>query len=117
MIGVGLAEAGFLPDWIIRRGIQSMLRNRLRGLEQPDPEAAQLRLAAFIDELRQSPVALTPELANEQHYEVAPGSSTRSTPPHFRSRPRWPYSPTSRPGFGPARLQGADRGFLPAHWD
>ena len=72
MIGMGLAEAGYLPDWMIRRGIRWMLRDRLRGLEQPDPEAAQRMFAAFLDELRQSPVALTPELANEQHYEVAP---------------------------------------------
>ena len=72
MIGVGLAEAGWLPDWIIRRGIRSMLRDRLRGLEQPDPEAAQLGIAAFLEDLRQSPVAVTPELANEQHYEVVP---------------------------------------------
>jgi cyclopropane-fatty-acyl-phospholipid synthase len=71
MIGMGLAEAGYLPDWMIRRGIRWMLRDRLRGLEQPDPEAAQRALAAFIDELRQGPVALTPELPNEQHYEVA----------------------------------------------
>ena len=48
-----------------------MLRDRLRGLDNPDPEAAQRILAAFIEELRQSPVALTPELPNEQHYEVA----------------------------------------------
>ena len=40
MIGIGLAEAGYLPDWMIRRGIRWMLRDRLRGLEQPDPEAA-----------------------------------------------------------------------------
>ena len=72
MIGIGLAEAGYLPDWMIRLGIRWMLRDRLRGLEQPDPEAAQQELAAFIDELRQGPVALTPELPNEQHYEVAP---------------------------------------------
>jgi cyclopropane-fatty-acyl-phospholipid synthase len=72
MIGMGLAEAGYLPDWMIRRGIRWMLRDRLRGLEQPDPEAAQRMFAAFLDELRQSPVAVTPELANEQHYEVAP---------------------------------------------
>ena len=72
MIGVGLAEAGWLPDWIIRRGIRSMLKDRLRGLEQPNPEAAQLEIAAFLEDLRQSPVAVTPELANEQHYEVVP---------------------------------------------
>ena len=73
MIGIGWAEAGLLPDWIIRRGIRSMLRDRVRGLEQPDPEAAQLEIAAFIDELRKSPVAVTPGSSrNEQHYEVAP---------------------------------------------
>jgi cyclopropane-fatty-acyl-phospholipid synthase len=71
MIGMGLAEAGYLPDWMIRRGIRWMLRDRLRGLKQPDPEAAQRAVSAFIDELRQGPVALTPELPNEQHYEVA----------------------------------------------
>jgi cyclopropane-fatty-acyl-phospholipid synthase len=49
-----------------------MLRDRLRGLEKPDPEAAQRAFAAFLEELRQSPVAVMPELANEQHYEVAP---------------------------------------------
>jgi cyclopropane-fatty-acyl-phospholipid synthase len=72
MIGIGLAEAGYLPDWMIRRGIRRMLRDRLRALEQTDPEAARRRRAAFVDELRQSPVALMPELPNEQHYEVAP---------------------------------------------
>jgi cyclopropane-fatty-acyl-phospholipid synthase len=72
MIGTGLAEAGYLPDWTIRRGIRRMLRDRLRGLEKPDPEEAQRAFAAFADQLRQSPVAVTPELPNEQHYEVAP---------------------------------------------
>jgi cyclopropane-fatty-acyl-phospholipid synthase len=72
VVGIGLAEAGYLPDWMIRRGIRWMLRDRLRGLEKPDPEAAQRALAAFLDELRQSAVAVTPERANEQHYEVAP---------------------------------------------
>ena len=36
MIGMGLAEAGYLPDWMIRRGIRWMLRDRLRGLEFPE---------------------------------------------------------------------------------
>jgi cyclopropane-fatty-acyl-phospholipid synthase len=72
MIGTGWAEAGYLPDWTIRRGIRWMLRDRLRGLEKPDAEAAQRAFTAFLDELRQSPMAVTPELANQQHYEVAP---------------------------------------------
>jgi cyclopropane-fatty-acyl-phospholipid synthase len=72
MIGLGLAEAGYLPDWMIRRGVRRMLRDRLRELERSDPEAAQRALAAFVDELRRSPVAKTPERANQQHYEIAP---------------------------------------------
>jgi cyclopropane-fatty-acyl-phospholipid synthase len=72
MLGIELAEGGYLPDWMIRRGIRWMLRDRLRGLEQQGPEAAQRALAAFLEDLRRSPIALTPERANEQHYEVAP---------------------------------------------
>lgn len=47
-----MAEASYLPDCMIRRGIRWMLRDRLRGLEQTDPEAAQRMFAVFIDELR-----------------------------------------------------------------
>ena len=72
MIGTGWAERGYLPDWTIRRGIRWMLRDRLRGLEKPEPDASQRAFAALLEELRQSPVAVTPELANQQHYEVAP---------------------------------------------
>jgi cyclopropane-fatty-acyl-phospholipid synthase len=72
MIGLGLAEAGFVPDWMIRWSIRRMLRDRARGLERRDPEAAQRALAAFVEELRRSPVAKAPERANQQHYEVAP---------------------------------------------
>ena len=36
MIGTGWAEAGYLPEWTIRRGIRWMLRDRLRGLDKPD---------------------------------------------------------------------------------
>jgi cyclopropane-fatty-acyl-phospholipid synthase len=73
MPGIGLAEGGYLPDWLIRLGIRRMLRERLRGLERSGPEGAQESLSAFLAELRQSPVALAPERANEQHYEVSSG--------------------------------------------
>ncbi len=72
MGGIGLAEGGYLPDRVIRFGIRRMLRERLNGLERSGPEAAQQSLSAFLTELRQSPVAVTPERANEQHYEVSP---------------------------------------------
>jgi cyclopropane-fatty-acyl-phospholipid synthase len=47
-----------------------MLRRRLRDLAQPNCEASRQAKAAFIDELRRSAIALVPEFANQQHYEL-----------------------------------------------
>jgi cyclopropane-fatty-acyl-phospholipid synthase len=69
---IKLAEAGLVPDTLIRFGIRRMLARSLREIAQPDCESAQEAQASFIEELTQSPLALVPDLANEQHYEVAP---------------------------------------------
>lgn len=64
------AEAGLLPDCIIRSGIRLLCRQRLRGLERefaPDPGAAMRRFLARLDA---APIADSPGRANEQHYEV-----------------------------------------------
>jgi cyclopropane-fatty-acyl-phospholipid synthase len=72
VIGIGLAERGLVPDSLVRLGIRRMLRQRLREIAQPDVEAAREVQHAFLSELRRGPLALVPELANEQHYEVPP---------------------------------------------
>lgn len=72
MLGIGLAEKGRVPDFLIRRGIRRMIRERLRDLPQPDCEAVGEANRAFREQLDASPIALVPQLANEQHYEVAP---------------------------------------------
>jgi len=72
MRGIDWAEAGLLPDTAVRAGIRRMLRTRLREVGGPDPESAAARKAAFVRELRASPVALVPERANAQHYELPP---------------------------------------------
>jgi cyclopropane-fatty-acyl-phospholipid synthase len=64
---IGLAERGFLPDWLIRVGIRRLLAGRLhqerrRGVSQ--------HMAEFVNLLKRSPVALATEQANAQHYEV-----------------------------------------------
>jgi cyclopropane-fatty-acyl-phospholipid synthase len=64
MIGLRLAESGRLPDWVFRRGIRRMVRERLGEEDVTD---------AFLARLRSAPVALVPDKANEQHYEVDPG--------------------------------------------
>jgi len=63
-------EQGRVPDAVVRAGIRALLRRRLAQLEEGGPEAMAVRTAAFVAAMGQSPVALVPELANAQHYEV-----------------------------------------------
>jgi cyclopropane-fatty-acyl-phospholipid synthase len=65
-----LTERGWVPDAVIRAGIRGLLRQRLASLPLGDPEAAEAYRAAFLRDMAAAPVALLPEKANEQHYEV-----------------------------------------------
>lgn len=64
------AERGWLPDSIIRWGIRRLCRQGLRKRDQKSCEKNQDALRSLILESLKSPVALVPELANQQHYEV-----------------------------------------------
>ncbi len=70
MLGTKLAEAGWLPDPLIRIGIRRILRRRLRELDCADAAARSERNRAFRAALSAGPIALVPELANRQHYEL-----------------------------------------------
>ncbi len=65
-----LLEKDLLPDWLIRIGIRRLLRERLREENQGSAEAQQAHLLKLIAELKQSPIAIETQAANEQHYEV-----------------------------------------------
>ncbi len=67
-----LAERGLIPDALIRLGIRRLDRRRLAQERRPDPERAAAARAAFIAAMRAAPIAVAPELANRQHYEVPP---------------------------------------------
>ena len=69
---LGLAERGWLPDWLIRRGIRSMCARRLRQELAGGPERTAARAQELLNELRRSPIAVATEAANEQHYELPP---------------------------------------------
>ena len=62
------AEAGRLPDAVVRLGIRHLIRRRLR---QENARAAE-RYGEVLEELRSAPIAVAADLANEQHYEVPP---------------------------------------------
>jgi len=63
-------EDGRVPDRLVRLGIQRLLRQRLAEHCADDCEQALALSEHFVDELRGAPLALVPEKANEQHYEV-----------------------------------------------
>ncbi len=63
---IELAERGWLPDSLVRWGIRQLLSGLLEELEAGGAERQQ----AFVQSLHESPIALAPDLANEQHYEV-----------------------------------------------
>lgn len=69
---INMADNGLLPDRLIRFGIRQFDKKRLRE-EAYDNENEQRRaLATFIGRMRRSPIAVLPDKANEQHYELPP---------------------------------------------
>ena len=63
-LAINLAESGFLPLSLERLGIRRLLAARLRMPYQGD--------ADYADKLRQQPIAIEQDAANQQHYEVPP---------------------------------------------
>ncbi|MGI9204004.1 MAG: SAM-dependent methyltransferase [Woeseiaceae bacterium] len=61
-----LAETGFVPDALVRKGIQRLVAERKSRIAEHDSRD----LDAFVYMMNRSNIALVPELANEQHYEV-----------------------------------------------
>ncbi|MGE3509912.1 MAG: cyclopropane-fatty-acyl-phospholipid synthase family protein [Vicinamibacterales bacterium] len=79
-----LLEAGAVPDWAIRMGIRRILRQRLREQCAGGPKAQHARKQRFIEDLRQSPVAIRPDAANAQHYELPADFFRRVLGPHLK---------------------------------
>jgi cyclopropane-fatty-acyl-phospholipid synthase len=67
---ITLAENRWLPDSIIRFGIRQLLKQRLKDEFAYDVEQQNKRYRELLESLRESPIAIETEAANEQHYEV-----------------------------------------------
>lgn len=68
--GIAAAEHGWIPDWVVRWGIRSMLRERLRHQRVVSADGIERARSRHLDAMRAGPVALVPNAANAQHYEV-----------------------------------------------
>jgi cyclopropane-fatty-acyl-phospholipid synthase len=69
---IGLAERGLLPDALIRLGIRRLCAHRLREERAGGLQAEGERFADRLAQLARSAVAIHPEAANAQHYELPP---------------------------------------------
>ncbi len=106
MRSIDLAESGRVPDALIRIGIRRMLARRHREVTAGDAEARQQAHAAFVEALRQSPIALVPERANAQHYEVPAEFFAQVLGPHLKySCGYWPAGVSSLEASEAAMLE------------
>jgi cyclopropane-fatty-acyl-phospholipid synthase len=67
---VNWTESGLVPDTVIRAGIRRLLESKRKEIHSGDEEFAANTLNRFVEIMNGSPIALVPDLANEQHYEV-----------------------------------------------
>lgn len=73
-----LTEQGMMPDAVLRRGIRLLLKQRLKEINSTDVEIMADMQSEFIKSMKESAIALVPEKANEQHYEVPADFYTRA---------------------------------------
>jgi len=73
-VGLDAVERGLIPDVVTRAAIRRLCRQRLRDSHRGNDTAdGELReFEALVESMRVGPIALVPEKANEQHYELPP---------------------------------------------
>ena len=67
--GIQLAEKGYLPDFILKKAIKRILMSRLKEISNERSIKTDSKLD-FFEKLKNSPIAISTNDANEQHYEV-----------------------------------------------
>jgi cyclopropane-fatty-acyl-phospholipid synthase len=91
---------GYVPDFIIRRGIRRLNRQRLKEIGRDNIELGQARAAQLVEVLRNSDIAVLTDKANEQHYEIPAAFYTHVLGPHRKYSSC--YFPTGRETLGEA---------------
>ena len=69
---IKLAENGLLPDYFIKIGIKNLCEERLKWASTLGVDKLEEHHQYWVEKLKDSPIALVPEKANEQHYELPP---------------------------------------------
>lgn len=91
-----LTEQGLVPDAVIRRGIRFLTKQRLKEIHANNAEKMDELRQEFIEHMKNAPIALVPEKANEQHYEVPADFYLMSLGPNLKySCAYWPENVTT----------------------
>ena len=69
---IKMAENGYLPDSMVKVGIRKLCNERLMWAKEIGEEGIRKNRQEWVKILKDSPIALVPEKANEQHYELPP---------------------------------------------
>jgi cyclopropane-fatty-acyl-phospholipid synthase len=69
-LAISWTEQGLVPDAVIRAGIRRLCKQRLVEIHAGDAEAASAAFEKFVADMNTAELALLPQKANEQHYEV-----------------------------------------------
>ena len=93
-----LLAKGRLPDAVIRFGIRQRLAKTLREHAKPTLEAQRAAILTHVAELRDSPIAIHTDEANEQHYEVPTDFYLRALGPRLKYSSAWFDSPNDTLG-------------------
>jgi cyclopropane-fatty-acyl-phospholipid synthase len=81
---IKLADQGAIPDSVIRFGIRQLDKKRLKSIASGTEQTRQQALQRFVEMMRRSPIAVVPQKANEQHYEVPPAFFERVLGKHLK---------------------------------
>jgi cyclopropane-fatty-acyl-phospholipid synthase len=73
-----LVARGLVPDAVLRSGIRSLLKKRLKQECSDDAEQDLQRRMAHIESCSTGPIAVATRDANEQHYGCRPHSTSAS---------------------------------------
>ena len=99
------AEAGRLPDALIRLGIRQLIRSRLKQEGAGDAARAEARQRALRKQLEGGPIAEHTAAANAQHYEAPPDFFREVLGPRMKySACLWPDVPSQGSHLPKARL-------------
>lgn len=79
-----LLAKDIIPDTLIRIGIRSRLKSTLKPFDKLDCEGRQAAVMKHVEELKNSPVAIATDEANEQHYELPTAFFRKVLGPHMK---------------------------------